>query len=437
MRNSLVMMAEKPRFHLINRVCCPICRGPLSWNEWSAVHCTACDRNFQVKKGVPDLFVRVEPPLKEGAHPFKRFLVSPAHIALLAKSTGADRIELRKLVNPRLSSPIRHRKVLTLLRGLLWACFAALFVAPHARGWLASIAVGGFAADFLWLQTVLRRQYRLELAQLLACASRGEFHEKDVKEPLSKADQPDCEEIAEDRPEVIGNALSGIDLQGKYVLHVGCGGEHDADLPQAYVDRGAYLIGLDVYRPAIAAFKKLFRADAVLAEALCMPFPDNSIDFTNCTDIIEHVHDPFKFLQENFRVLKPGGEMLLITPNRFRIRRSFSVVNPFVFLLPVLSRFIPALMFPREMIASRMLPRDVDPAGRVFVFFHTSFTRRELRQMLQAAGFEIRWLKVKAYRGHFRRLRRWIEEMPLLRDINDSVFAVARKPVVSEAGGVR
>lgn len=422
-------LIEKEELPILKTVCCPECRGALEMESSESLRCGSCDHMYRVQEGVPDLFIRKDPSIDDAKHPFRRFLVSPKHIERMAKKVKADVLDLATLVNPRQSLPIRFRGVATAIRLSFWLAWVIAIYAAPFRTMLGGVAFAGFVLDFIWLKFALHQQYRRELAQLLECAREGAFHEKDVKDPLEKADQPDAEEIAEDRSVVIGNALSGVALQDKTVLHVGCGGEHDADLPQVYVERGARLLGLDVYRPAIAAFQQVFAAPAVLAEALGMPFRDDQFDVANCTDIIEHVHDPFKFLQENYRVLKPGGKMLLVTPNRFRIRRSYHVLNPIVLLLPLFERLSPALLFPREVIASRMLPKDVDPSGRVFVFFHTSFTRLELQKMLLAAGFQIEWVRVKAYRGHFRRLRSYLEHIPLLRDLNDSVFAVVTKPI--------
>jgi len=42
---------------------------------------------------------------------------------------------------------------------------------------------------------------------------------------------------------------------------------------------------------------------------------DNSVDFVVTFQVIEHIEDDEMFLQEIYRVLKPGGQMILTTPN--------------------------------------------------------------------------------------------------------------------------
>ena len=44
-------------------------------------------------------------------------------------------------------------------------------------------------------------------------------------------------------------------------------------------------------------------------------FPDASFDYVACVEGIEHIENHFHFLREVRRVLKPGGKLLLTTPN--------------------------------------------------------------------------------------------------------------------------
>ena len=51
----------------------------------------------------------------------------------------------------------------------------------------------------------------------------------------------------------------------------------------------------------------------LVADALNMPFPDESFDLVWSLESGEHMPDKIKFLQECCRVLKPGGTLILAT----------------------------------------------------------------------------------------------------------------------------
>jgi len=44
-------------------------------------------------------------------------------------------------------------------------------------------------------------------------------------------------------------------------------------------------------------------------------FPANHFDAVHSAHVLEHVHDPVRLLQESYRILKPGGTLITITPN--------------------------------------------------------------------------------------------------------------------------
>lgn len=46
----------------------------------------------------------------------------------------------------------------------------------------------------------------------------------------------------------------------------------------------------------------------------CLPFRDGEFDCIICTEVFEHVPDPFQAMKECSRVLKPGGKLFMSTP---------------------------------------------------------------------------------------------------------------------------
>ena len=45
-----------------------------------------------------------------------------------------------------------------------------------------------------------------------------------------------------------------------------------------------------------------------------IPYEDNTVDSIICIEVLEHVRNPFRAVEEIYRVLKPGGKVFLTTP---------------------------------------------------------------------------------------------------------------------------
>lgn len=60
---------------------------------------------------------------------------------------------------------------------------------------------------------------------------------------------------------------------------------------------------------------------------LCMKndhlIPENSFDYILCTEVLEHTRNPFKAVDEVYRILKPGGYCFVTTPFNLRIHGPF------------------------------------------------------------------------------------------------------------------
>jgi SAM-dependent methyltransferase len=51
-----------------------------------------------------------------------------------------------------------------------------------------------------------------------------------------------------------------------------------------------------------------------------LPFPDQQFDVVTCSETLEHLENYWRVLREIFRVLRPGGMVILSTPNVLNLR---------------------------------------------------------------------------------------------------------------------
>jgi SAM-dependent methyltransferase len=51
-----------------------------------------------------------------------------------------------------------------------------------------------------------------------------------------------------------------------------------------------------------------------------LPYPDNTFDVVTCTEVLEHLEHYRETLQEAFRILKPGGTLVVTTPNILNLK---------------------------------------------------------------------------------------------------------------------
>jgi SAM-dependent methyltransferase len=98
------------------------------------------------------------------------------------------------------------------------------------------------------------------------------------------------------------------------VLDVGCGEGYGAARFAEAADR---VIGLDYDAAAVAhAARRYQKPRFVRANLAALPICSEAVDVVATLQVIEHVWDHAQFLGECRRVLRPGGWLLVTTPNR-------------------------------------------------------------------------------------------------------------------------
>jgi ubiquinone/menaquinone biosynthesis C-methylase UbiE len=107
--------------------------------------------------------------------------------------------------------------------------------------------------------------------------------------------------------------------QGARVLEVGCGG---GQLAHAVIEQRPDLrwVGLDASKDQIERARRRNAgqqtAEFVVGDALALPFPDQCFDATVSIASIKHWPDQSKGLAECVRVLRPGGQLLVVEADR-------------------------------------------------------------------------------------------------------------------------
>jgi ubiquinone/menaquinone biosynthesis C-methylase UbiE len=105
--------------------------------------------------------------------------------------------------------------------------------------------------------------------------------------------------------------------RGGRVLDAGCGRSLFTEIQPSWPFT---VIAADVEHGLLASRKSVFPdVRWLVAEALPLPFPDETFPALFAGELIEHLPDPAQGLAEFHRVLEPGGVLILTTPNRRRL----------------------------------------------------------------------------------------------------------------------
>lgn len=164
-----------------------------------------------------------------------------------------------------------------------------------------------------------------------------------------------------------------MDLSGRKVLDVGCGG---GILTEALARYGAQATGIDLSKESIAAAKIHANQQGLNIDYRYENIEETAskhageFDAITCMEMLEHVPEPGKIIAACSRLLKPGGHAFFSTINR--------TPKAFIFVI-----------FGGEYIL-RLLPRGTHTYKKLI-------RPVELKQWAQASGLEFRRLASLIY----------------------------------------
>jgi glycosyltransferase involved in cell wall biosynthesis/SAM-dependent methyltransferase len=181
--------------------------------------------------------------------------------------------------------------------------------------------------------------------------------------------------------------------------------------------RGCYLgpAGHTEHHELVSEEGESFQCDVDLfdAEQDPFPYPDGWFATVLCCELLEHLaRDPMHMMVEINRVLRPGGHLLLTTPNIASLRS----------IAAILQGYHPGLfthyVHPDK---AAMEPRH-----------YREYTPTEIRRLLEDAGFTVIKLETGPYREQPRPEWLWVvhllERYRLPKDLRgEAIYALARK----------
>jgi len=188
-------------------------------------------------------------------------------------------------------------------------------------------------------------------------------------------------------------------MKNKRILEVGAGSARDSF---RLAQEQAIVYVLDYSPQALAIVHKLngqspVKVNLIQSDAFYIPVQDNTFDIVFHQGLLEHFRDPRPLIQENFRVLKPGGLLLIDVPQRYHV---YTVIKHTLILL-----------------------------NKWFAGWETEFSIHELKKLMQQQGFEIklcygRWMRPSLF---YRIAREVLKKLNIKLPLYPAGFAWTRR----------
>jgi ubiquinone/menaquinone biosynthesis C-methylase UbiE len=163
-----------------------------------------------------------------------------------------------------------------------------------------------------------------------------------------------------------------------------------------------------------------------------LPFPSDHFDIVISRSVIEHLEDPQQVFREFCRVLRPGGRVVLVTPNKYDYVSLIAAVTPYRLHRALVSRIF------------RVSEDDVFPT------LYRANTLSSIRRALISAGFAQKELDTVNHYPAYLMFSPWLFRLGVLyerltslkpfRTLRGSLLCVFEKRAVTQTvipGGCR
>jgi 2-polyprenyl-3-methyl-5-hydroxy-6-metoxy-1,4-benzoquinol methylase len=154
-------------------------------------------------------------------------------------------------------------------------------------------------------------------------------------------------------------------------LEAGCGHqilpEWRVSQEQALVNKCSQVVGVDLDFEGMKKHRTIKKT--VYANLKSLPLASESFDLVTCNMVVEHLEEPEQVFKEFHRVLRPGGKVIIHTPNAYGYPT-------------IAARMLP--QFAKVKLAGILEGRDAED---VFPAHYRANTPKRLDETLRLAGF--------------------------------------------------
>jgi SAM-dependent methyltransferase len=190
----------------------------------------------------------------------------------------------------------------------------------------------------------------------------------------------DLDEIYDNDGRIPEEVLNRMDIAGSIVMEVGAATARDS---VTLAENGAVAVALDYSHEALrlareAAVRKGASLLLVCGDALALPFKDNSFDLVFHQGVLEHFRDPAPLLNENVRVLKRSGQVLVDVPQTMHV---YTVIKKVLILFNAWFAGWETQFTPGK-LAGLLREVGLEPEYTYGRFFSPSLAYRILRELL-------------------------------------------------------